>query len=209
MTSIFTSVWRNPDRRIILASQSPRRRDILSLMGFVFEVIAPLVENEDAFLSGSALDVALQRLAGAKAQSVAAARPEALVLGADTIVSIDGAILGKPKTAGDAAVMLARLSGRMHAVLTSVALVCLECGFAASATEKTMVLFRSLAQGEIDDYLERGEYRDKAGAYAIQGRAMSFVDRIEGCYYNVVGLPVKKTIDLFSTYANRKDAGNV
>jgi septum formation protein len=178
-------------------------------MGFVFEVIAPLVENEDAFLSGSALDVALQRLAGAKAQSVAAARPEALVLGADTIVSIDGAILGKPKTAGDAAVMLARLSGRMHAVLTSVALVCLECGFAASATEKTMVLFRSLAQGEIDDYLERGEYRDKAGAYAIQGRAMSFVDRIEGCYYNVVGLPVKKTIDLFSTYANRKDAGNV
>jgi septum formation protein len=178
-------------------------------MGFVFEVIAPLVESEGAFFSGFPLEDALQKLADAKAQSVSAGRPEALVLGADTIVSIDGAILGKPTTAGDAAGMLACLSGRTHAVLTSAALVCAECNFAARATEKTMVVFRSLAQWEIDEYLECGEYRDKAGAYAIQGRAMAFVDRIEGCYYNVVGLPVKKTIDLFSAYANRKDAGNV
>jgi septum formation protein len=169
----------------------------------------PSVENEATFFSGRTLDKGLAALSVAKAQSVSLSRPDALVLGADTVVSIDGAILGKPKTRGDAAAMLGRLSGRRHAVLTSVALVCGECGFAAGAVETTAVQFRALAQWEIDEYLGRGEYLDKAGAYAIQGRAMAFVDRIDGCYYNVVGLPVRKTIDLFAAYADRKGAPNV
>lgn len=202
-------VWRNPDRRVILASQSPRRREILSALGFCFEVVPPSVENEAAFFSGRALDKGLSALAEAKAQSVSLSRPESLVLGADTVVSIDGAVIGKPKTQSEAAAMLGRLSGRRHAVLTSVALLCGECGFAAGAVETTAVQFRSLAQWEIDEYLDLGEYCDKAGAYAIQGSAMAFVDRIDGCYYNVVGLPVRKTIDLFAAYADRKGASNV
>ncbi len=202
-------VWRNPDRRIILASQSPRRREILSALGFEFDVVRPSVENEADFFSGRQLDKELAALAVAKAQSVSVSRPDALVLGADTVVSIDGVALGKPTTKSDAATMLRRLSGRRHTVLTSVALVCGECGFAAGAIETTAVQFRSLAQWEIDEYLSRGEYCDKAGAYAIQGRAMAFIDRIDGCYYNVVGLPVRKTIDLFASYADRKGAPNV
>ncbi len=209
MISIFTCVWKNPDRPVILASQSPRRRDILSGMGVTFEVIAPLVESEDTFLSRPPIEDALAALALAKANSISATRPQSLVLGADTIVSIDGRILSKPVSRADAAHMIERLSGRTHSVLTGVSLVCGETGFAASAAETTRVRFRVLEKWEIDAYLDRNEYRDKAGSYGIQGAAMTFVERIEGCYYNIVGLPVAKTIDLFCGYANRKDVLNV
>jgi septum formation protein len=201
-------MWRNPDRRIILASQSPRRRDILKSLGFGFDVVAPSVENEASFFPGRSVDKALAELAAAKANSVSSSHPAALVLGADTIVSVDGVVIGKPKDPADASAMLGRLSGRKHLVLTSVALACEECNFSAGAVEVTTVFFRSLAQWEIEEYLGFDEYRDKAGAYAIQGKAMAFVDGIEGCYYNVVGLPVRKTIDLFTAYANRKAASN-
>lgn len=202
-------VWKQPDRPIILASQSPRRRDILSTMGFTFEVSRPGVDNEAEFFSRYPLAEALEALAAAKADSVLSARREALVLGADTIVSIDGAILGKPRDRLEAELMLQQLSGRIHTVHTSVALACSECGFSARAIESTAVLFRQLSKWEIDDYLGLDKYRDKAGSYAIQGRAMTFVERIEGCYFNVVGLPVRKTIDLFTAYANRKGESNV
>jgi septum formation protein len=205
MITIFTSVWRNPDRPVILASQSPRRRDILALMGFEFEVMAPSVENETMFFAGGAVRESLEALAAAKAQSVSAKEPAALVLGADTIVCVDKAILGKPADRADAKAMLRLLSGRIHSVYTSVALACGECGFSARATEETRVAFRGLSDRDIDDYLGREEYGDKAGAYAIQGRALVFIDRIEGCYYNVVGLPVQKTIGLFTAYTSRKD----
>lgn len=175
-------------------------------MGFAFEIIAPSVDNEEKYFSKAATDDSLQALAAAKARSVSGKRPEALVLGADTVVSLDGTMLGKPKSKDDAAGTLRFLSGKTHVVRTSVALVCGELGFVLSATETTQVTFRPLEQWEIDEYLDHNEYRDKAGAYAIQGRAMAFVDRIDGCYYNVVGLPVRKTIDLFITYATRKDA---
>jgi septum formation protein len=208
MITIFTSVWRNPDRPVILASQSPRRRDILSLMGFDFTVIAPSVENENVFFTGKAIGESLEALATAKAQSVSGRKPAALVLGADTIVCVDNAVLGKPAGRAEAAEMLRLLSGRMHSVYTSVALVCEECGFTARATEETRVVFCDLSDRDIDDYLGREEYRDKAGAYAIQGAAMVFIDRIEGCYYNVVGLPVRKTIGLFTAYSTRKDPQN-
>jgi len=208
MITIFTSVWRNPDRPVILASQSPRRRDILSLMGFDFKVMTPSVENEAIFLTGGAIGESLEELAAAKARSVSAQKPAALVLGADTVVCIDGAVLGKPAGRTEAGEMLRLLSGRTHTVYTSVALVCGECGFSARATEETRVVFRDLSARDIDDYLGREEYRDKAGAYAIQGGAMVFIDRIEGCYYNVVGLPVQKTIGLFTAYSTRKDPQN-
>jgi septum formation protein len=202
-------VWKKPDRPVILASQSPRRRDILTTMGFTFEVLRPGVDNETEFFSRYPLLEALVALAAAKAESVSNTQREALVVGADTIVSIDGAILGKPRDKLEADAMLQQLSGRTHTVHTSVALSCSACGFSAQAIESTAVLFRHLSKWEIDDYLVFDEYQDKAGSYAIQGRAMTFVERIEGCYFNVVGLPVRKTIDLFTAYANRKGESNV
>ena len=202
-------VWKQPDRPIILASQSPRRRDILAAMGFSFEVAQPGVDNEAEFFSRYPFADALATLASAKAESVSNGRKEALVLGADTVVSIDGAILGKPLDRPDAEAMLQQLSGRVHSVHTAVALTCSVCGFSAQATECTTVRFRQLSKWEIDDYLALDEYRDKAGSYAIQGKALTFVERIEGCYFNVVGLPVRKTIDLFTAYANRKGESNV
>jgi septum formation protein len=180
----------------------------MSLMGFDFEVMPPSVENETVFFGGGAIEQSLEALAAAKARSVAARKPAALVLGADTVVCIDKAVLGKPAGRTEAAEMLRSLSGRVHSVYTSVALVCAECGFSARATGETKVVFCELSARDIDDYLNREEYFDKAGAYAIQGRAMVFIDRIEGCYYNVVGLPVQKTIGLFTAYSTRKDASN-
>lgn len=137
---------------------------------------------------------------------MASRHPEALVLGADTVVVLGKKILGKPKDKSDARAMIDMLSGKTHSVLTAVALVCKECGFCASAVSKTLVVFRTLPRQERDDYFREGDWQDKAGAYAIQGNAMSFVDRIEGCYYNVVGLPVRTTIDCFTEYASLKDA---
>jgi septum formation protein len=209
MRTIFTSVWKSPDKRLILASLSPRRREILSLLGLDYDVVAPSLVSEEAFFGSGAIEDSVATLAVAKAQSVSRIRPQALVLGADTVVVLDNLALGKPKDAADAGRMLGLLSGKTHAVYTGVALVCAEDNFTACTTEKTLVSFRLVEQWEIDQYLEHVEYRDKAGAYAIQGKAMAFIDRIDGCYYNVVGLPVQKTIDLFKAYATRKDAHNV
>ncbi len=178
-------------------------------MGLAFEVVLPDIGDESRFFSQGPLAGALGALAAAKAASVSAVCGDALVLGADTVVALDGAVMGKPKDESDAASMLVRLSGREHVVHTAVALGCSACGFSACAVESTRVFFRPLARWEIDGYISRNEYIDKAGAYAIQGRAMVFVDRVEGCYYNVVGLPVRKTIDLFAAYANRKGESNV
>jgi len=178
----------------------------MSLMGFDFEVMAPSVEDENVFFNGGTIGESLEALAAAKAQSVSVKKPSALVLGADTIVCVEKAVLGKPAGKAEAAEMLGRLSGRTHSVYTSVALLCAQCGFSARATGETKVVFCKLSASDIDDYLAREEYRDKAGAYAIQGRALVFIDRIEGCYYNVVGLPVQKTIALFTAYMTRKDA---
>jgi|WetSurMetagenome_2_1015567.scaffolds.fasta_scaffold00072_40 septum formation protein len=202
-------VWNNPDRRVILASQSPRRRDILRGLGFTFRTVRPSVKSEAAFLTGRPLKKGLAALALAKAASVAQREPGALVLGADTVVVVDGEAIGKPRGRREAGAMLRRLSGKTHAVHTSVALVCGGSGFSSVSVETTRVRFRKLAEWEIDAYLRLDEHADKAGAYAIQGRAMAFVDGIDGCYYNVVGLPVRKTIDLFAAYANRKGATNV
>lgn len=173
-------------------------------MGMRFTTSFPTVADEGKFFRGPRLCVSLQTLANAKARSVARKHPKALVLGADTIVVLGKKVLGKPKNRSDAAAMITLLSGKVHTVLTAVALVCEECAFSAGRVEKTKVAFRAIPREERDDYLAVGDWRSKAGAYAVQGKAMAFVDRIEGCYYNVVGLPVRTTIDCFMEYASRK-----
>jgi septum formation protein len=192
--------WQNPGKPLILASQSPRRREILENMGLAFTAVPPAALDEGAFINHADLRASLEKLARAKAESVADRHSEALVLGADTVVVKDSHVLGKPADSAEAGSMLKILSGSCHQVLTGVALVCRRESFIASVVACTDVFFRKISDAEIEEYLDYGEYCDKAGAYAIQGRAMIFIERIAGCYYNVVGLPVAETIALLSAY---------
>jgi septum formation protein len=179
---------------LILASASPRRRELLSQAGFAFEV-HPAHIPEDP-LPGEEPIGYVTRLAREKAQAVfaqlagdsAEAGGSLMVLGADTTVTLDAQILGKPADALDAARMLRLLSGRSHRVVTGVALAT-PAGIEVAA-EVTAVRFLTLSEAEIDAYVATGEPMDKAGAYAIQGRAARWIPRIEGCYFNVVGLPL-------------------
>lgn len=171
---------------LILASASPRRSELLTAAGIFFEIAAANVDETP--LTGEAAEGYVRRLAEAKAQAAAAVHPDATILGADTVVVVDGRILGKPATAADARAMLTELSGRTHEVLTGVALV--TPSGTQTAVESTSVEFSRLTSGEIEWYVESGEPMDKAGAYAIQGLASRFIERIEGSYSNVVGLPV-------------------
>lgn len=174
-------------------------------MGLAFQVVPSRIDDETGYIDVSRLEAALGELATAKARAVADRRPGALVLGADTVVVCDKAILGKPSGRADALSMLRKLSGRAHDVYSGVALVCAENSFCATAVERTSVFFGPLSDEDIGEYLDTGEHADKAGAYGIQGRAMVFVEKIEGCYYNVVGLPAAATVGLFREYASRKD----
>jgi septum formation protein len=173
---------------LILASASPRRRELLAQAGFAFEV-RPAHVNEDPKPGEDAIAY-VTRLAREKAQAVfdAVGDADAVVLGADTTVEVDGQILAKPEDAADAARMLRLLSGRTHRVMTGVALV--TRGRTEVAAEVTGVRFVTLSDAEIEAYVATGEPMDKAGAYAIQGRAGRWIPRVEGCYFNVVGLPL-------------------
>jgi septum formation protein len=179
-------------RPLILASASPRRRELLKQAGFTFEV-RPAHVNEDPH-PGEDPVAYVVRLAREKAQSVLgeissdAAAPPHVVLGADTTVTLDGHILAKPEDAGDAARMLRRLAGRTHRVVTGVAVA--SAAGTEVAAEITGVQFLTLTDKEIDAYIATGEPMDKAGAYGIQGYAAKWIPRIEGCYFNVVGLPL-------------------
>ena len=170
---------------LVLASQSPRRSKILLQAGIPFTVRAADVD-ESVLAAESPVDY-VQRLAEAKAYAIEAADDET-VLGADTTVVIDGEILAKPADAADARRMLARLSGRRHEVLTGICLR--RGGHAIRDCATTGVVFAALSDAQIDEYVASGEPMDKAGAYAIQGLASKFVERIEGDYFNVMGLPV-------------------
>lgn len=172
--------------RLILASGSPRRAELLRAAGIAFEIVP--AEIDERPLPDEAPAAYVERLARDKAQAVSSRHPHAAVLAADTTVVVDGLILGKPIDDADARAMLARLSGRTHEVLTGVAL--LADGRVRSAVETTRVHFVQMSEAEIDSYVASREPREKAGAYAIQGLASRFVDRIEGSYSNVVGLPV-------------------
>jgi len=171
---------------LVLASSSPRRQELLRSAGISFEV-QPAEIPENALPGESAKDCA-ERLAREKALAVARQRPHDLVLGADTVVVVDGQLLGKPTDAADAARMLRMLSGREHQVITGVCLVV--SGQSSVASETTLVTVNELTDQDIADYVASGEPMDKAGAYAIQGPASRWIPRIEGDYSNVVGLPV-------------------
>jgi septum formation protein len=171
---------------LVLASASPRRQELLRNAGITFEV-QPAHIPEDP-LSGEAAKDCAERLAREKALAVAVQRPHDCVLGADTVVVVEGQLLGKPSDAADAARMLRMLSGREHRVITGVCLVV--NGQPSVASETTLVTVSEIADKEIADYVASGEPMDKAGAYAIQGIASRWIPRIEGDYSNVVGLPV-------------------
>jgi septum formation protein len=179
---------------LVLASGSPRRSEILRAVGWPFE--AAVSDVDETPRGGEAAEVYVRRLAREKAGAVASGRLFGLVLGADTVVVVDGDILGKPRDAGDAGRMLRRLSARTHEVLTGVALVRAETGRSTSGVARTRVRFAGLSEEEIERYVETGEPFDKAGAYAVQGRASLFIEAIEGEYWNVVGLPIRLVYEL-------------
>ncbi len=181
---------RLPQRPFYLASQSPRRKQLLQLIGLKFHIL-PSAVDEDACAETDPVRHA-ETLALAKAMDVARGVTEGIVVGADTIVVLDGNILGKPVDAADAARMLKRLSGRIHQVYTGFAIVCQPEGRSVTGHEMTRVHFRHLQEWEIQSYVATGSPMDKAGAYGIQDQSALFADRIEGCFYNVVGFPLTK-----------------
>lgn len=180
---------------IVLASASPRRQELLLSAGIAFTVQP--ADIDEAPLAGESPRDCAERLAREKALAVFQSNPQQCVLGADTIVVIDGVILGKPRDADDAARMLRLLSGRTHAVITGVCVVnpvasgqCSVASNIKTASETTLVTMCEISEEEIRSYVASGEPMDKAGAYAIQGMASRWIPRIEGDYSNVVGLPV-------------------
>lgn len=181
---------------LVLASASPRRAEILRAVGWPFEVSAADI-NESIAPEESA-PAHVERLAREKAEAVASSRLLGLVLGADTVVVADDRILGKPRDEEDARRMLRLLRGRWHEVLTGVALVRAENRRVAVAHQRTRVKFAPMSESEINWYIATGEPMDKAGAYAVQGRAALFIEAIEGDYWNVVGLPIQLVYKLAS-----------
>ena len=177
--------------KLILASASERRAEILRDAGISFTMLHSAVD-ETPYPGETPHDL-VQRLADAKAELAAArAVGPAIVIAADTIVTLEGRVFGKPRSSDDARHMLERLSGRTHAVLTGVALIRLPDAERLTFVESTLVHFAMLSAEEITRYLATGEPHNKAGAYAIQGHAGRFIPRIEGCYFNVVGLPLSR-----------------
>lgn len=178
--------------RIVLGSASPRRRELLTLVGIPHEVLPADIDETEHEGEGPAAYV--ERLAREKAFAVARLAPGALVIGADTTVVIDGTILGKPVNDADAARMLRQLSGRSHTVYTAVAVE--HAGRVESDTEVVSVSFRPLSDEEIAAYIATREPMDKAGAYGIQGYGATIVERIDGDYFAVMGLPLVRLVRL-------------
>jgi septum formation protein len=179
--------------KIILASSSPRRAEILRNAGIAFEIRATQID--ETALPDEPARAMVARLAEAKARAAAqldAAMRECIIVGADTTVELEGEILGKPRDSADARAMLAKLSGRTHHVLTGIFVLRLPDNAARAAVENSAVTFAPLDEKEVNAYAATGEPIGKAGAYAIQGFAGRHIPRIEGCYFNVVGLPLAR-----------------
>ncbi len=173
--------------KVVLASASPRRWELLRLIGLTPEVIAP--EIEEAARPAEALDDFLKRVSISKGMAVYhKGLFHSLLISADTVVLLDGGLIGKPSGRDEAHEMLTRLSARRHEVLTGLALM--HRGETSFAISRTQVQFKKLNDREINFYLDHENFLDKAGAYAIQGRAAVFVERIEGCFFNVMGFPL-------------------
>jgi len=180
--------------RLILASASPRRAALLSQIGMTFEVYPSNIQEAE-HQHDTSPEVVTQRLASLKARTVAERYTDGIVIGADTLVSFDNELLGKPDNDEHAKQMLLRLSGKCHNVVTGVSLFNLKKGKEKTWAEVTKVYFRNLQQTEIEHYIKSGETSDKAGAYGIQGKGAAFVQRIDGCYFNVVGLPLASLVE--------------
>jgi septum formation protein len=185
-----------PSARMILASESPRRRELLAAVGVPFRVVPSGVdevprggESPTRFVRRAALD---------KGEAVADRHPASFVLSADTIVVADGRILGKPRDRAEARRMLTRLAGREHRVYTGVCLLCGGRGYRDLGVEATRVRFRPLTPAEIAAYARTGECDDKAGAYAAQGAGMLLIDRVAGSFSNVVGLPMTRVVEMLT-----------
>ena len=198
--------------RLILASASPRRAELLRAAGFDFDVIT--TDVDESVRAGESPQQYVRRLAAEKSAHVVSAfkqtgdgpaeaghydRDEIVVLGADTTVVVDGTILAKPIDDADAAAMLRKLSGRAHEVLTGISLR--RGAYELGRVEATAVTFAPLSEADIAWYVTSGEGRDKAGAYAIQGLASRFIPRIDGSYSNVVGLPVHAVCELMGEFS--------
>ncbi len=187
--------------KLILASGSPRRRELLSLYTTDFEVCAS--DFDEHAVHAAAPAALAEALARGKCLAVAAARPGAVVVGSDTVVELDGEVFGKPADAADAARMLRALSGRTHRVHTGV---CVSDGVRAeSFVDSCKVTFFPISEEEIERSIASGEPFDKAGAYAIQGQAALWLDRLEGDYYTIMGLPVSRTVRLLERFGKEKE----
>ena len=180
--------------KLILASASPRRKALLELAGLVFDIVPGDVD--ESFRGKETPRNHVRRLSREKAIAVAGRYPDAWVLGADTIVLINGEVLGKPRTKDEARAMLRKLSGRTHRVLSGFTILRKSAGTVFTDVVESRVIFKTLSAEEIEWYAETDEPYDKAGAYGIQEKAGIFVSRVSGCLLNVVGLPVPLLLEL-------------
>lgn len=186
---------------LILASASPRRAALLSQIGLTYDVHpSDAVEPPPHVYANKPASEVTQELAFLKASSVAQHYDNGLIIGADTLVALDGELLGKPTDDAEAVAVLTYLSNRSHEVVTGVALIDASSGRKQVWAETTQVYFRKLQNNEITAYIASGEPMDKAGAYGIQGRGAAFVRRIDGCYFNVVGLPLASLVEHLSDF---------
>jgi septum formation protein len=191
---------------IILASQSPRRADLLRMLGFQFDVIP--ADIDETYTNAETGPAHAQRLAREKAEVIAQARPDAIVIGSDTVVVVDADVLGKPASHASAVEMLMRLQGRTHQVATGIAIAA-PCGRADDEFEVVDVKFRAFDRGTAEAYVRTGEPMDKAGAYGIQGYGASLVEWVRGDYFAVMGLPVQRMIRMMERLGYRYDFGPV
>ncbi len=180
---------------LVLASRSPRRVEIMRGLGFEFE-IDPAPEHLEDGVSHDDVFAIPEILAMRKCEHVSARRPGATVIAADTVVIVDGEILNKPADDAEARAFLRRLAGRSHTVVTGVAVRCDARAVAVVDSERTVVTFRELTDDEIARYVSTGEGRDKAGSYAAQGVGAGLIRSVDGCFFNVVGLPVGRLLDM-------------
>jgi septum formation protein len=188
---------------VILASASPRRRELLDLVGIAHEVQP--ADIDETYQDGEEAAPHAERLAREKGEAIAARHPDAIVISADTIVVIDGLVLGKPRDEADAARMLAMLGGQTHVVLTAVAVS--YRGRMRTGVESVRVTFRTLDKERIGAYIATAEPMDKAGAYGIQGFGATLVERVDGDYFAVMGLPLARMVDLLQEIGVRYEFG--
>jgi septum formation protein len=193
--------WKENINGMILASNSARRKEILKDLGLEFFVETADIGDEMKFFENETdIKKPLKLLARKKNAPISEKYPDIPVLSADTVVFFDKKVFGKPKNANEARYMLRMFSGKMHSVYTAVNLVCKLAGFDETILEKTDVFFREIEEDELEEYIETATFLDKAGGYAIQEDGKFFVEKINGDYWNVVGLPLAATIKLLRKY---------